>query len=467
MKEKAKNIYLELKRKGLYPEHEKKILWELEHFGSHSLSSQSFPCSSVSDFIPSLFSSIYSYNDQSLLLALVSSRSSSSVAMNSIDKLLERDAQREKDGFPRKIRIGRLVKPGKGVQGNVVIVPTTVEDKLIHDSTFNPSDETESGGTGEGEEGEVIGEQPVHDPNGEGQGAGQGQGGSHEIESSAYDLGRILTEKFELPNLKDKGTKRAVTRYTYDMSDRNRGFGQILDKKATLRQVLETNIALNRIKDVYNIDSEDFLVSPTDKVYRILSRERDYESQAIVFFIRDYSASMVGKVTELVVSQHILIYSWLVYQYEKRVDMRFVLHDTEAKEVPDLYTYYSSSVAGGTQVSSAYKFVNDIVEKENLAKDYNIYIFHGSDGDDWDTKGEKAIPELQKMITYASRIGISIIKHSYNSSQTSGVENYLNSSGLLEKYPKIIQLDSLSEDANEDRLIEGIRKLTAQDIKVT
>ena len=24
-------------------------------------------------------------------------------------------------------------------------------------------------------------------------------------------------------------------------------------------------------------------------------------------------------------------------------------------------------------------------EKENLAKDYNIYIFHGTDGDDWDT----------------------------------------------------------------------------------
>ena len=51
------------------------------------------------------------------------------------------------------------------------------------------------------------------------------------MESSAYDLGRILTEKFELPNLKDKGKKRSLTRYTYDLTDRHKGFGQLLDKK--------------------------------------------------------------------------------------------------------------------------------------------------------------------------------------------------------------------------------------------
>jgi uncharacterized sporulation protein YeaH/YhbH (DUF444 family) len=32
------------------------------------------------------------------------------------------------------------------------------------------------------------------------------------------------------------------------------------------------------------------------------SREKDFESQAMVFFVRDYSGSMVGKTTELVVA---------------------------------------------------------------------------------------------------------------------------------------------------------------------
>ncbi len=419
------------------------------------------------DFSDPFEQSIYDATDQSYLLALEPPKRTSGSASNSIDRLLERDEQREKDGFPRKIRIGRLVKPGKSGKGNVVIVPTTVEDKFIHDNNFSSSEESESGGSGDGEEGEIIGERPVHSPEGDGSGAGQGSGAAHEIESSAYDLGRILTEKFELPNLKDKGAKRVFTKYTYDMSDRNRGFGQVLEKKATLRQVLKTNIALGRVRDVNNIDPLDFLVSPADKIYRILSKEKDYESQAIVFFLRDYSASMIGKCTELVVSQHILIYSWLLYQYAKRVETRFILHDTEAKEVPDLHTYSHSSVAGGTQVSSAYKLVNHLVEKESLARDYNIYVFHGSDGDDWDAKGEESIPELEKMITYVSRIGVSIVKHSYSGSQLTGVESYLRSSGLLDKHPQTIRLDAMSEDASESRLIEGIRNLTAQEVKVS
>ena len=79
---------------------------------------------------------------------------------------------------------------------------------------------------------------------------------------------------------------------------------------------------------------------------------------------------------------------------------RFILHDTEAKEVENFHTYYNSRVAGGTQVASAYKLVNRIVEDENLERDYNIYVFHGTDGDDWDTKGDEALPELKKMLNF-------------------------------------------------------------------
>ena len=56
------------------------------------------------------------------------------------------------------------------------------------------------------------------------------------------------------------------------------------------------------------------------RIYRILSKEKDYESQAVVFFVRDYSGSMGGKPTELVVNQHVLIYSWLIYQYQNQVE---------------------------------------------------------------------------------------------------------------------------------------------------
>ncbi|MFC1852827.1 DUF444 family protein [candidate division CSSED10-310 bacterium] len=451
-------IYQELKARGLTPEREARILAELHYQGSHDIPADIVE-HSQKDTESKIPGSLYDYHDLALLQDISTPISHYTLNYRSIDELLERDKQREKDGFPKKIRIGRLIKPGKGGKDRFVVVPSTVEEKFVHDRIREAEDESASGGAGDGEEGEVIGEQPVRE-GGEGTGgSGEGESGPHDIESNAYDLGRILTEKFELPNLKDKGKKRSLTRYTYDLTDRHKGFGQILDKKATLREIVETNIHLGNIPDFNDIDTTRLLVSPTDKVYRILSKEKDYESQAMVFFLRDYSGSMAGKPTELVVAQHVLIYSWLIYQYARQVESRFILHDTEAKEVPEFYTYYNSRVAGGTKVASAYRLVNEIVEKENLEPDYNIYVFHGTDGDDWDSEGKETIPALKKMLTYANRIGITIAQQSYGSRSSSTVEIYLKNSGLLTEKPDHIRKDVIDEDADEQRLIDGIKTL--------
>lgn len=401
-------------------------------------------------------------NDLQHLQLMSAASVSSTTCLRSIDELLERDKQREKDGFPRKIKVGRLIRPGRGTSGKVTVVPTTVEEKFIHDWVSTDEEQASSGGSGDGEEGEVIGEQPIDSPGNEGAGgAGQGQGGNHEVESDAYEIGRILTEKFELPNLLDKGKKRSLTNYTYDLTDRHQGSGQILDKKATMRRILRTNITLGHVPDPSNIDPSRFLVSPEDKIFRILSREKEYESQALVFFIRDYSGSMWGKPTELVVAQHVLIYSWLLYQYARQVETRFILHDTEAREVPDFYTYYNLKVAGGTRVVSAYSMVNEIIENESLYRDNNIYVFHGTDGDDWDKEGTKTLPEIKRLLQYANRVGITVASSSL-SSGSSSLEDYLNRSGLLKDRQNKIRMDKVPENADEQRLIQGIRHLTAE-----
>ena len=456
MLEELHRKYLALIGKGRSAEQKRKISAEIE----------------ISAYLrtthtPTPFSSIYNCSDYHAWSLEPFSTVTALAPTRSIDELMARDKQREEDGFPRKIRLGKMVKPGGKDNDRVIVVPTTVEEKFIHDFVRveddnegdGEGDEQGYGGQGDGEEGEVIGEQPVRESgSGEG-GAGKGSGGAHEIESNAYDLGRVLTEEFKLPNLKDKGKKRSLTRYSYDLTDKNRGFGQVIDKKATLKQIVQTNIGLRRIKKNHPILTNELLVSPRDRVYRILSREKDYESQAMVFFIRDYSASMSGKPTELVVSQHIMIYSWLIYQYENQVETRFVLHDTEAKEVDDFSIYYNSQVAGGTQVASAYRLVNEIVEKEGLERDYNIYIFHGTDGDDWDTRGDESLPELKKMLGYANRIGITIAENNYKGAGRSEVEKYIRKSGVLEEKPNLIRLDVLDRESTESRLIDGIKAL--------
>jgi len=388
--------------------------------------------------------------------------------MITLDELLEKDRRREEDGFKRKIRIGRIVKPGSGGKDKIIIVPTTVEEKFVHDEIHTGQDQGEgepTGGTGDGEEGDIIGEQPVRPEEGEGEGEGAGEGpgegkeSDHELESNAYELGKVLSQDFALPNLQDKGKKRTLARYVYDLTDKNRGTGQILDKKATLKKIVETNITLGNIPDISNIDTTKFIISPHDLIYRILSREKDFESQALIFFLRDYSGSMGGKVTQTVVSQHVMLYSWLIYQYEKQVETRFILHDTEAKEVSDFYKYYSYNVAGGTKVFTAFKLVNDIVERENLARDYNIYVFHGTDGDDWDKEGKQTIAELGKMLNYVSRIGISIVEHTYVGSKQTEVEKYLKLSGILNQHSNLIKMDVMDENADDSRIIQGIKNL--------
>jgi uncharacterized sporulation protein YeaH/YhbH (DUF444 family) len=116
-------------------------------------------------------------------------------------------------------------------------------------------------------------------------------------------------------------------------------------------------------------------------------------------------------------------------------------------------------VAGGTKVGAAYRLVNRIVREENLDRDYNIYLFHGTDGDDWDTEGKEALPELAEMLTYCSRIGITVVRHAYGTMIRSDVEGYLHQSGLLKEKADLLRLDVFGEEAEEGRLIEGIRKL--------
>ncbi|HOW50457.1 MAG TPA: DUF444 family protein [bacterium] len=379
--------------------------------------------------------------------------------LKTLDELLEHDKQRETDGFPRRIRLGRLSKPLPGKKSQVVVVPTTTEPKFYHDDSVTEDGEGgETGGSGEGQEGEVLGESPAEPQEGEGQGPGQGEGGDHDLTSDAYDLGKVLTERFQLPNIKDKGKKRSFNKYTYDLTDRNRGFGQLLDKKATMRRIVETNIQLGNITPGLPINTDELMVGPRDQVYRILSPEKDFETQAVVFFVRDYSGSMEGRPTELVSLQHLLIYSWLAFQYQNNIISRFILHDTEAKEVPDFYTYYKSSVSGGTRCAPAFEMVNKIIDDEHLAVDYNIYVFYGTDGDDWDNAGKELTEALEKMTETVNRIGITVTKSTEGSDTV--VERTVERSGLLKTKPKLIRLDSFAAaDANEQRLIDGIKKL--------
>ncbi len=456
MKRKYEEILQELIKEGVDSIEIAKIQWEMELDCEHTIEK-------LDKYNNKL--GLYESFDFNFLQNTKPNIPNPKMDIQTLNDLIERDKQREEDGLPRRIRLGKIVKTGPKGSSQVVIVPTTVETKFYHDNSITEDDEQQMGGAGGEAEGDVIGEQKA-DQEGQGDGAGPGQGGgeNHDLSSDAYHLGKILTEKFELPDLKDKGSKKSLSKYKYDLTDVNKGFGQILDKKQTLKNIIKSNIVLGNITPGEEIDATKIIITPDDKYYKILSKERDYETEATVFFVRDYSGSMQGAPSEAVLTQHLFIYSWLVYQYDYRVTTKFILHDTEAKEVDDFDTYYKSTVAGGTQIFPAFELVNQIIENEKLALKSNVYVFYGSDGDDWNDKENKLTKELRKLAQYANRIGLFVTRNSYGgtTSQTT-LEKSIESSNLLIELRDKIKMDVIdANDISEKQIIETIKKLLVQ-----
>tara|TARA_Y100000766_G_scaffold272838_1_gene273099 strand:- start:2146 stop:3405 length:1260 start_codon:yes stop_codon:yes gene_type:complete len=386
------------------------------------------------------------------------SSQNSHVSLQTLDELMARDNQREEDGFERKIKLGKIVRPSKNGSDEIIIVPSTIETKFYHDSSPN-NEEEQFGGTGSEEEGTVIGEQNNKPKSEEGSGKGPGNGDEkgHDLNSDAYNLGKVLTEYFNLPKLKQKGMKKSISQYSYELTDLNKGFGQLIDKKQTLKRIIKTNILLNNIPDKTKPDLSKLMHSPQDTVYKILSREISYETEAIVFFVRDYSGSMQGAPSEVVLTQHLFLYSWLMYQYNKRVKTRFILHDTQATEVEDFNTYYRSNVAGGTKIYPAFELVNSIIESEQLHLSKNIYVFYGSDGDDWKDNKNNLVDEIKKLSKYANRIGIFVARNSGNDSPTS-LESTIEESNILTELQDKLKITQInSRDFTENQIIESIK----------
>ena len=129
----------ELKTKGLDPQREERFRAEIAG-PQRSAEIPPDPGNAGGPF-PGFSRGLYAWHDLAVLQDQGRAHSSPISQMKALDELLERDRQREKDGFPRKIKVGRLVKPGKGGKGKIVVVPSTEEEKFVHDPTIRPPGE--------------------------------------------------------------------------------------------------------------------------------------------------------------------------------------------------------------------------------------------------------------------------------------------------------------------------------------
>jgi len=244
-------------------------------------------------------------------------------------------------------------------------------------------------GSGEGQVGDPLSGQPQ---DGDGTGEAGDQPGEHilEVDLTLEELAKILGEELELPNILPKGKRTIMAEKERYSSIRREGPESLRHFKRTFVRALRRQIATGKY------DPGDPVIVPikADKVYKSWQITHVPESNAVIFYMMDVSGSMGDEQKDLVRTTAFWIDTWLRSQY-RLIESRYVTHDAAAREV-DQETFYKTRESGGTAISSAYRLCADMVEKHYSPMDWNIYVFHFSDGDNLLSDNEQCFQILRQ-----------------------------------------------------------------------
>ncbi|ELR63696.1 hypothetical protein C942_03365 [Photobacterium marinum] len=278
--------------------------------------------------------------------------------------------------------------------------------EVVHpgNDQFSPGDRIErpQGGAGQGGAGEGQAS-----PDGEGQ-------DDFVFQISKDEYLDLLFEDLELPNLEKNQLNKIVEWKTFRSGYKSSGVpaniaivkslqnslarrtAMTAAKRRQLRELeqalddlmntepakpLEEERVKQEIKTLREKISSVPFIDTFDLRYKNYERRPQPTSQAVMFCLMDVSGSMDQATKDMAKRFYILLYLFLNRTY-KNVDVVFIRHHTQAKEV-DEHEFFYSQETGGTIVSSALRMMDDIIKKRYSPAEWNIYAAQASDGDNW------------------------------------------------------------------------------------
>ncbi|MEK7590310.1 MAG: DUF444 family protein, partial [Patescibacteria group bacterium] len=174
-----------------------------------------------------------------------------------------------------------------------------------------------------------------------------------------------------------------------------------------------------------------------DLRFHKIKKKEKLESQAVIIAMMDVSGSMDIDKKYLARSMLFWLATFLRNIYE-RVEIRFIIHHTEAKLVNE-QTFFSTGESGGTFCYSAYELAGNLIDTEYPTSQWNVYLFHFSDGDDFDSK--RSAEELKKCLNR----GINMFGYGQISPGTQFEKLFGKSEGnLLGEFAKRLQLTQVN-----------------------
>jgi sporulation protein YhbH len=267
-------------------------------------------------------------------------------------------------------------------------------------------------GDGEQKPGDVV---QQGDPDGKGQG---GKGGDQpgvdafETDITLEELIAIMFDDLELPELERKALKEVVSEDARKRKGHRRaGIRPRLDKRATARNRARRWMSVRRSREV-GPDGEKprFPFHEDDMRYYHIVPTTKEASNAVIFCIMDTSGSMGTVKKYLARSFYFLLYQFVRQKYSN-VEVVFIAHHTEAKEVSE-EDFFHKVESGGTYISSGYKKALEIIEDRYHPSLWNVYAFHCSDGDNFYSDNERALQAAEELCKVCNLFGYGEIKPS-------------------------------------------------------
>ncbi|MBO0661132.1 YeaH/YhbH family protein [Jiella sp. MQZ9-1] len=137
-------------------------------------------------------------------------------------------------------------------------------------------------------------------------------------------------------------------------------------------------------------------IDPVDLRYRRIEVTPEPIARAAMFCLMDVSASMDEHMKDLAKRFFSLLYLFLTRRY-RQVEIIFIRHTHEAKEV-DEETFFYSRESGGTVISSALTEMARIAKERFPADQWNIYAAQASDGDNLSSDNARSVAMLRELI---------------------------------------------------------------------
>lgn len=258
----------------------------------------------------------------------------------------------------------------------------------------NPNREHVGQGNKDNKPGDII----ARDDSGEdGNKAGDQPGEEiYEEEISVEELINMMLEDLGLPWMEKKDSVVEVETEDLEFTDLSEvGALSNVDKKRTIYENMKRNAKMGK--------PQIRKIAPEDLRYKVWEVQKEYHSNAAVYFLMDRSGSMDEDKKYIAKS-----FFWYLYHFCKtkynNVEVVFVAHDTTAKIVSE-EDFFRISNSGGTKCSSAFQLALNNIAKYHPKEKYNTYVFAFSDGDNWGDDNKVCVDLVNELLEVCTAVG--------------------------------------------------------------